>query len=177
MAIPTSEVNIIGVHCYAADDLGLVATMTSATTPLESTPITTCVGATVIGISQLSAGGLTLDVDIADSAANLNYGAPSQSVSLSGTGVQAFVQETTDASPWIGFKQTPGGSGFTFDTAAGKQGLKVLVLYERLAGQEWNNVASAINMITSAVNTVTSGNSAAGSGNLPNTFTKGTDIL
>ena len=179
MSIPVAQANIVGVHSYATTDLGIAASLTSAQTG-TSTPISTGTGATVVILSQLSSGSGTLKIDIADTAANINFGSPSQSVSLSGTSVQAAVQQTTASETYLGLEVTPGGSGIAWDTAAGKVSLSVLVLYERKDGQEWFNVASSINMFFSELNAVShSGDTdtlADGSGNLPlNDMTKDTD--
>lgn len=180
MAIPVSQVNIVGVHAYAGDDLALSASLTSAQTS-TSTPVSTGTGATVYVISQLSAGGGNLKIDIADTAANLNFGSPSQTVALSGTGVQAAVQQTSATETYIGFKVEPGGSGITWDQTSGKQGLTILMLYERIAGQEWYDVAGSINMIMSELNAEShagdTGPVATGSGNVFNTFAKPEDAL
>lgn len=180
MAIPVSEVNIIGFHPYSGSDLGLSASLTSAQTG-TSTPISTGTGATVIVLSQLSSGSGTLKIDRADTAANIDFGSPSQSVSLSGTSIQAAVQQTTASETYLGMQVTPGVSGITWDQTSGKLGLTVLVLFERIAGQEWYNVAGSLNMIMSQLNAEShagdTGPIATGSGNIPNTFAKGEDAL
>lgn len=176
MAIPVNQINVIGSHVYAGSDLALSASLTSAQT-MTSTPVSTGTGASVFIITQLSAGSATMKVKQADTAADVTFGSPDQTVALAGTTAQVTILETLPTTTYVGLNFTPGVSGVTFDvSAATKQGIKVLVLYERLDGQEWNNIASSLVMIMSQLNACShvgdTGPIATGSGNIGNNFAK-----
>lgn len=174
MSIPVSEVNVIGTHMYSGTDLGLSSSLTSAQTS-TSTTVHTGAPCWIVVLSQLSSGSGNIKIDIASTAAAIDFSSPTKTLAASGTGQQVAVVETTSSEMFVGVKLEPGVSGMAFDTGAGKLGLSVFALYERKKGQEWFNVADSLNMILSSLNTCsdsTNGNYGDNSGVPSNAFTK-----
>jgi hypothetical protein len=139
MALPSDQANLIGVHVYPIADLALAATVTSAAN-VNSTVFNTGAPATVYVSSKLSSGSGTIKVSIADVPADINYGAPTATLSCSGTSVQSLHFDTSASQLNVGLQQSSGASATWSELA-------VLVLYELQFGEDWPSVRHGVNAV------------------------------
>lgn len=148
MALPNNDNNLVGSHVLPITDMGLSTTL-SANASDTGTAFSTAVPATIVVVSKLSAGDGTLKVDVAATAADIDFSSPTATLSLTGTSRQVVSVDTTTSALFANIQQIAGSGGVTFEELA------VLVLYELTTGEEWENIRSGHNSV--ANNTIGDG--------------------
>jgi hypothetical protein len=135
---------LVGKHFIPTTDLGLETTL-AANASATSDGVTTASPATVVVISKLTSGDATLKIDIAATAAAIDFSSPTASLSLSGTDYQSTVVNTTSSALFVAFQQIAGSGGVVFDDLA------FLVLYEISDGMDWlSGLRSSSNCIAAS---------------------------
>ena len=168
---PDNFNNIVGTLLYPGTDLALSQTLTAGATT-TGPAINTIYGATIVVLSKLASGSGYLACDVEATAAAMNLNTPTVgtgdapvngtgfTLTLSGTGLQSAIAQTSTASPFFQLAQIcVGNMGFTR--------LDTFVIYELQMGQDWFSATSgALNAVGTSINGAPNTEGTVGCGNI-----------